>query len=297
MPTLICCPYCNANHIRPYAARIRSNFPHHMRTICTRCGLVFANPQATLEELELFYQNYYEKGNFSNWKQDVRDWKQRYDTGRISDRRALSALQRTLVDRGSGRRWVEIGAGLGKLSYIASHKGFDVTITDMDNDALAFARDVMGIQQTHVGDLSTLQLPTASFDVAVLNHVLEHVTDLFGTLSTVRGLLRPGGTIYIGVPNIENWGYRLYRLAAFIRGNIPGIVDGMEHTFAFTPTTLRRCLERAGFRVISLRTIRKDETLGSLFVTARKRGMHKAVVALAETLFHTRMECIAVQVP
>lgn len=60
---------------------------------------------------------------------------------------------------------------------------------------------------------------------------------------------------------------------------IPGIVDGIEHTFGFTPTTLRLCLQKTGFEVRKIRTFGKGETPSSLLKTLLERGFRKASVA------------------
>ena len=58
------CPICNSNHLIAYAMKHTAGFPHIARTQCKDCEMVFANPMATLDELNHFYSNYYEKGNF-----------------------------------------------------------------------------------------------------------------------------------------------------------------------------------------------------------------------------------------
>lgn len=44
-------------------------------------------------------------------------------------------------------------------------------------------------------------LPDESFDFVVANHVIEHCEDPLGTLEAWLRVLRPGGVVYVGVPD------------------------------------------------------------------------------------------------
>jgi SAM-dependent methyltransferase len=48
-------------------------------------------------------------------------------------------------------------------------------------------------------------------DVITTHFVLEHVADLRGAFETFQILLKPGGTLYIAVPNIRSWESRLFK--------------------------------------------------------------------------------------
>ncbi len=78
----------------------------------------------------------------------------------------------------------------------------------------------------------------ATYDAILSSHSLEHqlVETLFPTLLEWRRVLRPGGLLYVEVPN-----------------GVYGVVDkrrGQEpHTLFFSLGALRRILERAGFEI------------------------------------------------
>ncbi len=297
MPDLISCPLCNTYNFKPYAARVRENYPHVLRVRCMDCGLILSNPQATQSELSVFYQNYYDKGNFIDWKQKILDWKDNFDQGvRVGEDPFLFKnipLNQTV-------KWLDVGAGLGLLSYIAKSKGFVVTATDLDDDAVLFLEKEMGLENVFQGSLDSLypsKINDGEFEVVIMNHVLEHVTDLMGTLNIVNRVLKPNGVFYIGVPNLDNFGYHLYNFVCHLLMKIPGIVDGIEHTFGFTPKTLRLCLQKNGFEVRQIRTFGKGETLASLVKTWRVRGIRKAGVAFFESIVPTRMDCVAIKRP
>jgi SAM-dependent methyltransferase len=50
-----------------------------------------------------------------------------------------------------------------------------------------------------------------TLDVITTHYVLEHVDNLCGAFENFRTLLKPGGTLYIAVPNIRSWESRLFK--------------------------------------------------------------------------------------
>jgi SAM-dependent methyltransferase len=54
-----------------------------------------------------------------------------------------------------------------------------------------------------VGDLLALDLADASFDVVCAFETIEHVTDQDGFVEQLRRVLRPGGTLLVSTPHVE----------------------------------------------------------------------------------------------
>ena len=82
-----------------------------------------------------------------------------------------------------------------------------------------------------------------SLDAVVLWHVLEHLEDPGAALRRVRGWLRPGGLVLVGVPNAASWQAR-------IAG--PGWLhwDAPRHRVHFTPRGVNALLARSGFEQV-----------------------------------------------
>jgi 2-polyprenyl-3-methyl-5-hydroxy-6-metoxy-1,4-benzoquinol methylase len=304
MPQIIACPFCNGYNFKPYAARIYENAPHHLRCICKTCGLIFANPQATPQELETFYQQYFDRGNFTGWKDEVRQWKICVDTDpnyimKEIDRIAIriqNAVDKYCPTKDPNSVYMlEAGAGLGGLAYLAKNHGYNVSVTELDADAIIFLKDEMGIQNSFLGDLSNIPLPESFYDIVVIHHVLEHVNDLFGTLNTINKILKPDGVIFIGVPNLKSIGYKLNRAISFMTFNVPDIVEGIEHTFGFTPKTLDNCLKKSGFETKSIKAYGKGDGIKKL-ISNFSDSPQKALIRVFENIFHTKMECVAIKV-
>jgi SAM-dependent methyltransferase len=77
--------------------------------------------------------------------------------------------------------------------------------------------------------------------------VLEHLVDPMAVLRAVRDRLVPGGILVVETPDCTRvWGITT---AAEYRAIHP-----LDHVNSFDPPTLRRFVERAGFRVVTAPT-------------------------------------------
>jgi SAM-dependent methyltransferase len=96
----------------------------------------------------------------------------------------------------TGRKVLEIGAHAGAfLVHLHQSHGADVYYDELSEEA----RTVLAAQPG-LRDLRA-QPPGFTVDVIVLRHILEHIFDLDGFLSYVRGLLAPGGQVFIETPD------------------------------------------------------------------------------------------------
>jgi 2-polyprenyl-3-methyl-5-hydroxy-6-metoxy-1,4-benzoquinol methylase len=72
---------------------------------------------------------------------------------------------------------------------------------DVDEDALALNHEV---DEKIVGDVQTYLLPPASYDAITCFDVLEHLPHPEQALANLARALRPGGTLHIGIPNLDS---------------------------------------------------------------------------------------------
>ena len=95
-------------------------------------------------------------------------------------------------------------------------------------------------------------IPPESIDLILCLDVLEHLFDPWKTIRSLDGLLKPGGTLIISLPNIRNY-HILFDLA--FRGKFSysesGILD-RTHLRFFTRTTAIELAESAGATVTAV---------------------------------------------
>ncbi len=161
---------------------------------------------------------------------------------RFIHRRRVRAWTR---ERGTGQA-LEIGCGHGWMLAALRDHGWQVTGLERTEESAAFARDQHGLD-VRVGALGTLG-DEPQFDLIVMNQVLEHLPDPRERLAACARLLKPGGRLVIGVPNLASWQFR------FSRQHWQHL-DVPRHLGHFTPDALRGALERAGLRAETLRTV------------------------------------------
>ncbi|MGH7820100.1 MAG: class I SAM-dependent methyltransferase, partial [Candidatus Binatia bacterium] len=133
----------------------------------------------------------------------------------------------------------------GLMLVEARRLGWDVVGVEEGADAC----DRLRSQRLAVvqGEFLDVDLTEASFDVVMLQQVIEHSTSPQALLQRARGLLKPEGILYVGTPNSTG-------LLARARGERFGYWIPPEHVFHYGPRSLRYLLERNGFEVAALTT-------------------------------------------
>ncbi len=140
--------------------------------------------------------------------------------------------------KGKGRL-IDIGCNEGRGLALYRRNGFAAEGLELNAHAAAAARERgFTVHETWIEDFR----PAEPFDVAVLSNVLEHASDPRIMLKHVKRILRPGGEVWISLPNAES---ALIGLAGpdWINWHVP------FHIVHFTKTRLTRLLEEEGFAV------------------------------------------------
>jgi SAM-dependent methyltransferase len=138
---------------------------------------------------------------------------------------------------------LEIGCGSGEFLARIKDRGRVVGL-----ERSAAARDVArrrGVD-VRIGEVDDPGLfEDGEFDCVYLNHTLEHFTNPERVMRAVARLLRPGGTLYVGVPNFAG-------IAARVTHRSWYALVVPEHVTHWTPDAMRAFLRRVGFEVTSV---------------------------------------------
>ncbi|GAA4933027.1 hypothetical protein GCM10025331_17200 [Actinoplanes utahensis] len=113
----------------------------------------------------------------------------------------LAAARAALIPpaSGPGRVLVDAGCGGGLLAPHLRGKGYRHIGVDLRHAGLrqAAPRGMTAVN----GDVTALPLAARSADVVVAGEILEHVTDLPGTVAELCRVLRPGGLVVLDTIN------------------------------------------------------------------------------------------------
>ena len=280
MNLLNSCPICKMDLIEPYSMKWQLNFPHISRSKCKSCGIVFANPVASYQELQHFYTNYYDKGNFGALNYKLRIKENIKEISELNIQTITSKKEDILQYKNEGR-FLDVGFGLGEDLFTFHFLGFDVYGTEYDADCIEFIKPYIPSATLFNGDLLAANYPDEYFDVVNIYHVIEHLIDPVSYLLELKRILKPDGLLIIGTPNINAPAYQLYRFLNFASFQVPKIVDGLEHTVIFNKKNLGNLLVQNNFQILSHKSESLQDSLTNIFTS--NLNFKKKIFRLAQT--------------
>ena len=181
---------------------------------------------------------------------------------------------------------IDVGCSEGLLVETIRRKwNCRVFGVDVDERTIASARTkfpevtfLCGLAQ---GQMASL--PKA--DVVIASAILEHVTDPTQFVTGLAGLLKPGGVLFILIPNAHSLHYRIAR--SWWRE----LLSVGEHIFLFTPGSLELLAQRCGLEVV--KTITDYDRL----LTPRLPGSFREAAIWIWTVTRFVVKAICMNVP
>jgi predicted TPR repeat methyltransferase len=149
-----------------------------------------------------------------------------------------------------GGTLLDLGAAGGELGhalrdFFRRRVGFEYNV-----DRIA---DLRGrLDHIVIADLENVNRLPAEVDAIVLADILEHLRDPLALLGLVRQSLAADGRLFVSVPNIANVTVRLGLLFGIFEYRERGILDETHLRF-YTMRTIKRQIEKAGFRILAVR--------------------------------------------
>jgi 2-polyprenyl-3-methyl-5-hydroxy-6-metoxy-1,4-benzoquinol methylase len=211
--------------------------------ICDRCGAGVTTPQLHESELHKFYpadySPYVPAAGVANTINDA------------IVRRVQATKPFSIFTDGRMGRLVDVGCGRADLSTALVKRGWKVTGIDPSPEACAVAGS-RGLDARQ-GTLSSVELEQDSYDGAIFQHSLEHLSYPVEELSTVSGAISADGHVAIIVPNFGSWQRKRFGSKWFH-------LDLPRHRVHFTAAALASALERAGF--VDIETGTKTSAVG-----------------------------------
>ncbi|MBR6160003.1 MAG: class I SAM-dependent methyltransferase [Lachnospiraceae bacterium] len=204
--------------------------------ICRNCGLIMTSPCLDDASNNAFYDNEYHyiyraedkpsDKNFLNRKSDAA-------RSIIPFIRKNSGLYEGTV--------LEIGCADGGNVAAFAEYGYTASGIDLSHTYTEFGKS-KGLD-LYCSDASSFAKKGLQYDLIVINHVLEHFTDLKKELNTISRMLKPGAYLFVGVPGIKDLTFGAYR------GDLLRMLQN-AHIFNFTKDTLCRVMAKYGFSCV-----------------------------------------------
>lgn len=184
------------------------------------------DPIPTREELARFYAERYRLEYKQASQPAIRHI---YRAGKV----ALGRLRVAALLAAPGARALDCGAGGGEFTYLMASRGYRMTGIEPNDGYREFARREYAVD-LRAGTLDDVDFAPGEFDLITMFHVLEHVPDPAAALRRLGGWLRPGGHLYIEVPN------------ALTAVSSPSNLYHRAHLYYFAAAPLASLAERAG---------------------------------------------------
>lgn len=233
----VACPACGSADEDEFLRAPGDDGIEYRLAKCRSCALVFTNPRPDAASIGRFYPA------------DYAPYQPKKPRSRGPREWVFGPRERTLADRiplPPGGRLLDYGCGSGRFAAEMRDRGWDARGMDFSADAAAAARANFGLDVIH-GDLPHPAVPPGSLDAVTLRAVLEHVHDPVRLVREAAAALKPGGYLFVSVPNLAGWGFGAF-------GPAWHPLDLPRHLLHFTPDTLRRVVTSGGLTVEAVKT-------------------------------------------
>jgi len=218
---------------------------------CTHCGLVYANPRWTADELAAAYAAVEDETYVAE------------RVGReLTFRKHLAALEKH-TGPANGRALLDVGAYIGVFVEVAAAAGWEALGVEPSAWAAAEAQ-ARGLNVI-AGTQDAAALNGRCFDVITMWDVIEHVADPAAELAKARALLKPGGWLAVHTMDIDSLAARL------LGARWPWLMD--MHLYYFSRRTLAAMLRQSGLEVVWSGAQGRFLRLG--YLATRVRGLSR----------------------
>jgi ubiquinone/menaquinone biosynthesis C-methylase UbiE len=137
---------------------------------------------------------------------------------------------------------LEIGCGIGSIVNELTQRGFNITGTDISNEAINYGRKKYGDIRLDVQPAENLPYSDKAFNVVLSFDLFEHIAQIDRHVSEVSRVLAAGGCYLFQTPNkysnmiFETWYHKSFSWKR-------------THPSLHSPGQLKKRLEKHGFEV------------------------------------------------
>jgi ubiquinone/menaquinone biosynthesis C-methylase UbiE len=144
-------------------------------------------------------------------------------------------------DNDAPKSAMDVGSGLCVFlrEVKKHHPDWILAAVDPDPVQATHARDVVGVQAVQ-SDFMDLEGQDSAYDLITFNKVLEHVPDPVGMLTKSKSYLKPGGLVYVELPDATRAARHGANRQEFF----------VEHLCAFSLPSIVILAEKSGFTAL-----------------------------------------------
>jgi len=173
------------------------------------------------------------------------------DRARTVDQKITQMLIKRIVPLLEGPDVLEMGYGDGEWTGRLIEKFGKSNLVDASPRLIERAKTLYGDQLAVYTSYFEEFSPPVRFDSIVCTYVLEHVVDPVRVLTRCRDWLKPGGLLFVAVPNAHSL-HRHLGVAMGIQKNVYQLGDSdraIGHRRVYDASILEAGFRKAGFRI------------------------------------------------
>lgn len=205
---------------------------------CNECELIYVNPRLNSENIS----NLYTTGRFEYQFKNLFIPSATYRKETLYTER-LNIIE-SYIKPG---KLLDVGAAAGHFMETAIERGWDTYGVEPSPYAAEYARTELNLTKIYNSELIEKGFDNESFNVITAWDVLEHLKKPLETVQEIHRILKPGGMIFVYVPNYESVEVTI------CKEKCDTIVPDAHLTY-FSPKTIRQLLEKAGFHIKFMET-------------------------------------------
>ncbi len=228
------CYLCGAEGLKVIRTKLRHNIKRSVLQ-CRKCGIVYLEP--VQKNLTDFYTEEYRK-RYSPVIDRSLNSRELFDICLPIQKYRIDELKHVLDP---AKKLLDVGCASGAFLHSVKTHVLECVGMEFNLDNARFVEETQGIK-VYTKSIEDVDLPQEYFDIATLFQVLEHIDDPMWFLKRIHKLMKPGGTICIEVPNIQDILLSVYEIEPYA-----DFWFREPHVFNYSPKTLRIMLEKTGF--------------------------------------------------
>lgn len=237
------------------ADRDRYGFPVST-WLSKKSGIAWTSPQMDKDLTDQFYREFFHK----IYRDPNDSISQRFSQQVVRSFGLIKEIEQSgLVTNFEGKTVLDVGCAAGGMLLPFLERGCRVAGCDIGGtDYLDFGNKLgLNLRSSTTTELVEQR---ESYDIVLMSHVLEHITNPLEFLQELRSLLSDDGLLAIEVPGIKNLVNYQFDFQKYLQNS---------HTHHYCANSLTALLENAGYKIA-----RSNEVVRVIALKADKTGDH-----------------------
>ena len=228
------CALCGHSSTRVLRDTLRGGIKRKVLK-CTSCSLTFLEPKK--KDLHSFYGTKY-RSQYTPLIGKVSTTAETFKIYLPHQKERIARLKPLLK---KNMRVLDIGSSSGHFlhalkPYVKERVSLEYNLKDA-----AFMRKKLGIK-VYTKPIEETDLPKKHFDLITVIQTFEHIDKPVAFLESIAPYLKPGGKVYIEVPNVDEALLSVYDVAPYADFSFKEV-----HVFYYSPKTFAAMLKKGGF--------------------------------------------------